>query len=129
MQAKARGKGKSEVSLIDYWQMAVMKRSGGGYIRNWIRKTPVESYPLLLAVACGLSYGFYLMFKKLASDPELRIRPNRGIDPEGWRKKIEEAEKSFTADEGITVPPEMEAGRLRRQVEGVEKAVDALAGP
>ncbi|KAJ3117062.1 hypothetical protein HDU96_007980 [Phlyctochytrium bullatum] len=61
-----------------------IRRSARGFIQHWIKKTPVESYPLLLATVGGVLYGVYILSKKAAFDPDLRIRPTGGTELERW---------------------------------------------
>ncbi|KAI8851763.1 hypothetical protein BC829DRAFT_385975 [Chytridium lagenaria] len=66
-----------------------IKESSRLFTRNWILRTPVESYPLLAAVLAGVSYGAYILGKKIMYDPTLQ---NPG-EWDRWAKKIEGTEK------------------------------------
>ncbi|KAJ3104366.1 hypothetical protein HDU97_009339 [Phlyctochytrium planicorne] len=89
---------------VEYFELRLIKeiitfRLFSDDIGNWILKTPIESYPLFVAVAFGLSSngvdGFYMMYKKLVHDESLsRLRPVRNED-ERLKDLIEQAESSI----------------------------------
>ncbi|KAI8851762.1 hypothetical protein BC829DRAFT_441105 [Chytridium lagenaria] len=74
-----------------------------GFSHNWIRKTPVECYPLILAVLSGIIYGIYVGSKKLAYDPDLRIRSGGGTEWDRWTKRVERTEGGEAVERGWRV--------------------------
>ncbi|KAJ3412703.1 hypothetical protein HDV05_000331 [Chytridiales sp. JEL 0842] len=50
---------------------------------------PSEVYPLAFMMGCALAFGGYVATKKIAEDPDLRIRADRGFNPDHWKVRLE----------------------------------------
>ncbi|KAJ1557697.1 hypothetical protein HK096_005838 [Nowakowskiella sp. JEL0078] len=59
-----------------------------------IRRMPTDMYPVYGMISIAMGFGVYVATKKIGWDQDLIIRSDRGYNPDHWKLKVDEWEKS-----------------------------------
>ncbi|KAI9193180.1 uncharacterized protein BJ171DRAFT_588912 [Polychytrium aggregatum] len=53
-----------------------------------IRKMPLEVYPIFGMIGIAMTFGGYIVQKKVRFDQDLRIRNDMGYNPNHWAHRL-----------------------------------------
>ncbi|KAI8800728.1 hypothetical protein BJ742DRAFT_859827 [Cladochytrium replicatum] len=61
-------------------------------VRIFFKNMPTEAIPVYSMISVAIGFGIYVASSKLGFDQDLRLRRDRGYNPENWRLKLREFE-------------------------------------